>query len=1028
MSFSDIFIKRPVLSTVLAFLIILLGLQGISQLSIREYPKVEETVITITTTYAGASADLIQGFITAPISESVATTENIDYVTSSSMPSSSVVTVYMKLGANPDAALTEVIAKVNQVRGKLPSEADDPIIVKGTGQSFATMYLAAQNPNMTSEQITEYLQRVIQPRMSTIQGVAKAEILGGQVYAMRIWIDPIQLAARDVTASEVLQAIKASNFLSAPGKTKNEYVATSITLQSTLQTPEAFGAMPIKANGDNIVRLRDVANVELAAKSTDTIVSFNGSAGTFLGVYPTPAANPIDMAAAVRKELPSIQASLPEGMSLVLVYDATEQISSSIHEVFSTIGEAIVIVVLVILLFLGSFRSVIIPIVTIPISLIGVCFFLYVLGFSINLLSLLAMVLAIGLVVDDAIVVLENIHRHIEEGLSPINAAFKGMKEITSSIIAMTITLAAVFAPLGFTGGVTGALFREFAFTLAGSVIISGIAALTISPMMCSRMLKHGGETWLQKFVDRNFTRLEKWYHKLVSNSLNYRPITLLIVISLMALTGFLYVNTSSELAPEEDSGALFSMLQAPQYATSAYTELYARQLDELTRDLPELEARFQIVGINNNTTSGIALWVLEDWSKRTRTQKQIQEDLTKRISKLAGVQAFIFAPPSLPGTGGGLPISIALQSTGPADQVFELAEEIKNAAQASGKFIIVQNSLSFNAPQTTVSIDRNRAATLGVQVSDIGATLGLLTGGASISKFDRDSNSYDVIPQVPDEYRANPEQLGQFYVRSLSGAMVPLSALVEIKENASPAAIEQFNQLNSATLSALPLPTVTTGEGLQTLVDIARSKMSEGYFLDYSGQSRLEVEQGNTILIAFALAVIVIYLVLAAQFESFRDPFIIMMSVPLSIFGAIVPLNLGFGTLNIYTQVGMITLVGLITKHGILMVEFANQQRRLHGYDRRQAIIVAAETRLRPILMTTAAMALGVVPLITASGAGAAARYSMGLVIFTGIVVGTVFTLFVVPMFYTYIADKELKPEIRTPTPEELEVPEQAH
>ncbi|MDT6938695.1 efflux RND transporter permease subunit [Brucella pseudogrignonensis] len=1009
MSFSDIFIRRPVLATVVALMIILLGLQGIAQLSVREYPKVDETVITVSTTYAGASAELIQGFITAPIAEAVATTENIDYVTSSSRPSSSTVTVQMKLGANPDAALTEVIAKVNQVRGKLPDESDDPVISKGTGQSFATMYLAAQNPNMTNEQITEYLERVIQPRMSTIQGVASAAILGGQVYSMRIWLDPIQLAARQITASEVLAAIKASNFLSAPGKTKNKYVASSITLESTLQTPEAFGAMPVKSSGDEIVRLRDVARVELGAQSTDTIVSFNGSAGTFVGVSPTPAANPIDMANAVRKELPSIQSSLPEGMTIVLVYDATEQISSSINEVFTTIGEAVAIVILVIIVFLGSFRSVLIPIVTIPISLIGVCFFLYILGFSINLLSLLAMVLAIGLVVDDAIVVLENIHRHIEEGLRPMDAAFKGMKEITGSIIAMTITLAAVFAPLGFTGGLTGSLFREFAFTLAGAVIISGIAALTVSPMMCARLLKHGEATRFQKFIDKTFGKLEKFYHRLVSGSLNYRPVTLLIVAALVALTGFLFLKTSSELAPEEDSGALFALINAPQYATSAYTDLYAREIDELTKDTPDLKTRFQIVGMDGGTNSGIALWVLNDWNDRSRTQKQIQQELTERLTKVAGVQSFIFAPPSLPGTGGGLPISIALQSTGPANQVFELAEQIKNEAQATGQYIVVQNSLSFNSPQTRISIDRDRAATLGVQVSDIGSTLGLLTGGASVAKFDRDSNSYDIITQVPDEYRSNPEKLGDFYVRSLSGEMVPLSALIKITQAGAPAAIEQFNQLNSATISALPLPGVTTGQGLQTLVDLTRSKMPEGFFLDYSGQSRLEVEQGNTILIAFGLAVVVIYLVLAAQFESFRDPFIIMMSVPLSIFGAIVPLNLGLGTINIYTQVGMITLVGLITKHGILMVEFANQQRRLHGHSRREAIILAAETRLRPILMTTAAMALGVVPLILASGAGAAARYSMGLVIFTGITIGTIFTLFVVPMFYTFIAEKDV-------------------
>lgn len=1021
MSFSDSFIRRPVLSIVVALMIILLGLQGIFNLSVRQYPEVDETVITVTTAYAGANGELIQGFITAPIAKAVATTENVDYVTSKSSQSVSVVTVQMKLGANPDAALTEVISKVNQVRGDLPSESEDPVISKGTGQSFATMYLAVQNPNMTNEQITEYIDRVIRPRMSTIEGVADAQILGGQEYSMRVWVDPIRMAARNVSASEVLSAIKASNFLSAPGKTKNEYFATSITLRSTLQTPEAFAEMPIRADGADIIRMRDVASVELAAKSTDTVVTFNGSSGTFIGVFPTPSANPIDMATAVNKELPSIQESLPQGMKIILVYDATEQISSSIVEVFKTIAEAMIIVVIVILLFLGSFRSVLIPIVTIPISLIGVCFFLFVLGFSINLLSLLAMVLAIGLVVDDAIVVLENIHRHIEEGLTPIHASFVGMKEITSSIVAMTITLAAVFAPLGFTGGLTGSLFREFAFTLAGAVILSGVAALTISPMMCSRMLKHGEASRFAQFVDRLFTRFENGYERWVSGSLNYRPVTMLVVVSLVGVMGFLFVNTSSELAPEEDSGALFSMFSGPEYGTTDYTKLYADQIDELTKDLPELKARFNIVGFGGATNQGIALWALKDWSQRARSQKQIQQDLTAMIKDVTGVQAFIFAPPSLPGTGGGLPISIAIQSTGSSDQVFEISEEIKNEAQASGQFIIVQNSLSFNSPQTTIEVDRERASAMGVTVSEIGATLGLMTGGAKIAQFDRDNNSYDIIMQVPDEYRRNPSKLGEFYVRSASGEMVPLSAVVKITNQASPTAIEQFNQLNSSTISALPMPGVTTGDGLKTIVDIAKAKLPDGFFIDYSGQSRLEVEQGNTILIAFSLAVIVIYLVLAAQFESFRDPFIIMMTVPLSIFGAIVPLNLGLGTLNIYTQVGLITLVGLITKHGILMVEFANQQRHEHGLSRHDAIIASAKTRLRPILMTTAAMALGVVPLMMATGAGAAARYSMGLVIFTGLMVGTMFTLFVVPMFYTLISAKTVKPLVSVPTEEEL-------
>jgi multidrug efflux pump len=1004
---SALFIRRPVLSTVVGLMILLLGAQGILNLPVRQYPEVEETVITITTAYPGASADLMQGFVTAPIARAVATTENIDYVTSSSGPSISTVTVQMQLGADPDSALTEVISKVQQVRGQLPDESDDPVIQKGTGMQFAIMYLAVQNPRMTPTQITEYLERVIQPRMATIDGVAEAQILGAQEFAMRVWIDPIRLAAHDATASDVLQAINASNFLSAPGRTQNDYVSYPITMRSTLQTPEAFGELPIRSDGDEVLRLRDVASIELAAESTDTIVTFNGSAGTFLGIFPTPAANPLDTTAAVLEELPLIQASLPEGMTMTMVYDATEAISTSIEEVFTTIAEAVAIVVVIILLFLGSFRSVVIPIVTIPLSLIGVCFFLFLLGYSINLLSLLAMVLAIGLVVDDAIVVLENIHRHIEDGMKPMDAAFQGMREITGPVVAMTITLAAVFAPLGFISGVTGALFREFAFTLAGAVIISGFVALTISPMMSARLLTAGNHSWFQRLVDRNFDRLATWYGERVAGSLLFRPVTLLMVVSLVSLTGFLFVNTSGELAPEEDEGALFSIIMAPSYATTEYTKLFTDQMDQLTTDVADVDTRFQIAGLGT-TNSAIALWVLTNWADRDRGQPEVQQEIQGIIDQVAGVQAFVFAPPSLPGSGGGLPISVIIQSTGSADQVYEVAEQIRQEAVESGQFIVVQNSLTFDTRQTIVTIDRDRAAALGVPVSEVGATLSLLVGGGSVAQFDRDANSYDVIMQVPQEFRNNPERLGEFFVRSGSGAMVPLSAVVTVTDAVAPAAIEQFNQLNSATISALPLPGVTTGQGLQSIVESAERILPDGFFIEYSGQSRLEVQQGNTILVAFGLAVVVIYLVLAAQFESFRDPLIIMMSVPLSIFGAIVPLNLGLGTLNIYTQVGLITLVGLITKHGILMVEFANQQRELHGLSKSAAIIEAAKTRLRPILMTTAAMALGVVPLIIASGAGAAARYSMGLVIFSGIIVGTVFTLFVVPMFYTFLSHRD--------------------
>ena len=1019
MSISDLFIRRPVLSTVLACMILLLGFQGIFNLSIRQYPKVDETAITITTAYPGASADLIQGFISAPIARAVASTENIDYVTSSSRPSSSTVTVQMKLGSNPDVALTEVLSKVQGVRGTLPDAAKDPVIVKGTGQQFAMMYISMQNPNMTKEQLTEYIERVIRPRMSTVEGVADVQIFGAQDYSMRVWIDPIKLAARGVTASEVLVAINNSNFLSAPGNTQNEYVVSSITVRSTLQTPEAFAALPLRSTDGNVVRLRDVARVELAAENTDTRVSFNGKPGTFLAIFPTPAANPLTTAAALTKLVPQIQETLPKGMTIEVVYDATGQISASIDEVFKTIAEAVAIVVVVILLFLGSFRSVLMPIVTIPLSLIGVCFLLFAVGYSINLLSLLAMVLAIGLVVDDAIVVVENIHRHMEEDhMSPMQAAFSGMREIASAIVAMTMTLAAVFAPLAFTGGLTGALFREFAVTLAGSVVLSGIIAITITPMMAARLLKAGEPGRFQRIVDGVFSRVEHVYERAVTGSLNYRPVTLIIVLALVGVTGFMFTKTSTELAPEEDQGFLLSLVTAPRYATSDYTETYVNQILGLVKDIPETRAQFSAVAFGGTTNSAFVGFAFKDWAERKRSSKQLQADITARIAKVAGVQAFVFAPPTLPGSGGGLPISMIVRSTGASSEVYEVAEQIKNKAQASGRFIVVQNSMAYDAPQVTVTIDRDRAAALNLPIADIGRTLTLLVGGAEVAQFDRDSNSYDIIPQVPQEFRDNPEKLGQYFVRSVTGEMVPLSAVVKISTNASPAAIEQFNQLNSSTISALPLPGVTTGDGLKVLEDIARESLPDTFFIDYSGQSRQEKEQGNTILIAFAAAVIVIYLVLAAQFESFRDPLIIMMSVPLSIFGAIVPLNLGLGTLNIYTQVGLITLIGLITKHGILLVEFANQQREAHGMRRRDAIIASAKVRLRPILMTTAAMALGVVPLIVSSGAGAAARYSMGLVIFTGILVGTMFTLFVVPMFYTLIASKDLPHHAEKPDP----------
>ncbi|MBL9073992.1 efflux RND transporter permease subunit [Tabrizicola sp.] len=1010
MHFSEIFIRRPVLSTVLAALILFVGLASVLNLPVRQYPEVSESVITITTVYPGAAPDLIQGFVTSPIAAAVSTTEDVDYVTSQSRQSASVVTVQMRLGADPDTALTEVMSKVQQVRGQLPQDTEDPVIVKGTGMTFALMYFAVQNPNMSPEELNEYLERVVRPRVTNIQGVAQMEILGAQKFAMRVWLDPLKLSSRGVTAPEVLAAIRSSNFLSAPGKTENEYFAYSLTLDSTIQTPDSFGALPLVQGPNGVVRLRDVARIELASGATDAIVTFAGEPGTFIGIVPAPGENQLDVATNVNEAIPALATTLPQGMTIDLVYDSTETISASITEVFKTIAEAVIIVMVVILLFLGSFRSVVMPIVTIPLSLIGVCAVMLAFGYSINLLTLLAMVLAIGLVVDDAIVVVENIHRHIDDGMRPAQAAITGMKEITGPVVAMTITLAAVLAPLAFTGGLTGALFTEFALTLAGSVVISGLVALTITPTMSARILHAGEPGRFQRIVDRTLNGLSNWYERRVSSSLDYRPVTMLMAAVLVGVTGFMFLNTSSELAPEEDSGALFAIMNGPRYATLEYTDAFTREIGRRTAGIEEVETSFSVAGMGGAGNTGFYIWALKDWDQRDRSQSEVQQEIQGILDGAPGLQSFVFAPPSLPGAGGGLPIAMVIQSIHAPERVVEIAEEIRAKAMQSGMFIVVQNSLSFDAPQVRVTIDRDRAALLGVSVSDIGSTLGLLVGGGAVAQFDRDSNSYDVITQVPRDWRDNPERLGEFFVRARSGAMIPLSSVVSITPTVAAASIEQFNQLNSASLTAMPMIGLSTGVALAELERIAAEVLPDGFFIDYSGQSRLEKTEGNTILLAFGAALVVIYLVLAAQFESFRDPLIILMSVPLSIFGAMLPLFFGLSTLNIYTQVGLITLIGLITKHGILMVEFANQQREARGATRRQAIVAAARTRLRPILMTTAAMALAVVPLIIAEGAGAAARQAMGVVIFTGLLIGTLFTLFVVPMFYTLIARSDVE------------------
>jgi len=1008
-NFAGVFIRRPVLSTVLSLLILLLGVQSATNLEIRQYPKVDETVITINTAYPGASAELVQSFIGDPIAKAAASAEGVDYVTSSSVQGRSTVTVQMRLGTNPDTALTEVIAKTQQARRDLPEDAYDPIVIKGTGRTYGLLFISFTSDRMNDLQITEYIKRVVQPRMATIPGVADAAIIGGQDYAMRVWLDPVLLASHDVTAGEVATAIKSANFLSAPGKTENAFTTYSVEADSTLKTPDAFGALPIRGDGDNVVRLRDVAHVELGAASDDVRMITGDRQVVAMAIQPTPSANSVALSEAIRAQLPAIRHELPPGMDAEIFYDQADAIRSAIDEVYKTIGEAVIIVVLVILIFLGSLRSMLIPVVTIPLSLVGALFVLYVLGYSINLLTLLAMVLAIGLVVDDAIVVVENVNRHLEIGKKATQAAIDAMKELFRPIIAMTITLAAVYAPIGFTQGLTGKLFREFAFMLAGAVIISGIIALTLSPMMSARILRRAkpgsAAASFAARVDRSFSRLAAYYARMLSIVLGMRGVVLAALGMILATTIFLYGRIPSELAPPEDIGFIPAISYAPRYSTPEYMVTYLEQLDRAVGKLPEATIHFAFTGFFGENAA-ISGWVLKPWSKRSRSQFQVMHDVERKAGSVAGLQTAVFAFNTLPGAGG-FGVQYVIRSVRSSAEVYEVAEKVREQAMASGRFFFVQNSASYDLPRARILIDRPRAAALGVTVADIGNTLNVLLSENYITRFDRDNRSYDVIPQAPARDRLNPGNLGGYYVRSVSGKMVPLTAVTRVETLAGPATIDQFNQLNSATLTAAPAPGVTLDQAIEGLREAGAQVMPDGFFDDFMGQARLSLSEGHTLALAFGLAVLVIYLVLAAQFESFRDPLIVMMAVPLSIFGALVPLNLGFATLNIYTQVGLITLVGLITKHGILIVEFANE-RRAEGYSIRAAVEEAARVRLRPILMTTAAMIVGVLPLLAASGAGAEARFSIGLVIFSGMSVGTLFTLFVVPVFYTYIAKRD--------------------
>ncbi|WP_286807190.1 MULTISPECIES: efflux RND transporter permease subunit [unclassified Marinimicrobium] len=1010
MRFTDVFIRKPVLATVVSLFILLLGARAGMDMNVRQFPEIQNAVVTVSTAYIGADADLIQGFITKPMEREVAAAEGIDYVQSTSSAGMSTVQAYLRLDYDPNEALTQIAAQVNALRSDLPEEAEDPVVNLAVGQSTAAMYLSFYSELLNNNQITDYLVRVVEPQLSTIPGVQRAQILGARTFAMRIWLDPERMASLGVTGSDVMGALRSNNVLAALGRTKGQMVAIDLNAGTDLRNADEFEDLVVRSENGALVRLRDVAEVELGAENYDTSVTFNGLAATFMGIEISPDANALDVIAEVREVWNrDIIPELPEGLEADIPYDSTEYIESAIDEVVLTIILALIIVILVIYAFLGSVRSVIVPAVAVPLSLVGTFFLMWIFGFSINLLTLLAMVLAIGIVVDDAIIMLENIQRHVEEGMSRLEASLLGARQLAWPIIAMSTTLVAVFIPLGFIGGLTGVLFVEFAFTLAATVVLSGVVALTLSPMMCSRILRsrsHGGprpkfEVWL----DDHFDRLRQGYQRWLHGTLNTTPVVLVFALIILVSCYFLFVSSNTELEPPEDQGFVFTIATGDAYGTLDYTERNTEYMNQLREQIPELEKMFIINGMNGSNTAGAGM-VLAPWDRRERTTQEILEnEIQPFMSKIPGLDVFAIVPPSLPSPGGGgAPIEFVIGTTQPYAVLDEVADEVLSQARESGRFIFVDSDLRIDRPRQTVQIDREKAALMGVSMQQAAADLGSMTGGGYAGRFSLENRSYRVIPQVERTERLNPEQLEDYYTRNMSGELVPMSSLVTLEESVQPRSLTGFQQLNSVTISGVPRPGVPLGQALATLDEIAAEVLPAGFSVDYSGQSRQLKNEGQQLVMTFFFALLVIFLVLAAQFESFRNSVIIMVTVPMSICGALIFISLGLTSINIYTQVGLLALIGLIAKHGILIVEFANKLQE-EGRSKREAIEEATAIRLRPILMTTAATVLGMVPLLIATGAGSASRYAMGLVIASGMTIGTLFTLFVVPAVYLWLA-----------------------
>ncbi|HGM7715469.1 TPA: MexW/MexI family multidrug efflux RND transporter permease subunit [Serratia marcescens] len=1004
MTFTDLFVRRPVLALVVSTLILLFGALALSQLPIRQYPLLENSTITISTDYPGASSELMQGFVTQPIAQAVSSVEGVDYLSSSSVQGRSVVTVRMALNRDSTQALTEVMAKVNQVRYKLPEQAYDPVIERSAGEATAVAYVGFSSKTLSTPALSEYLTRVVEPMFTTIDGVAKVEVFGGQKMAMRLWLDSDRLAGRGLTAADVADAVRRNNYQAAPGKVKGQYVVANVRVNTDLTSVEEFRNLVVRNDGNGLVRLKDVGTVELGAAATETSALMDGEPAVFLGVFPTPTGNPLVIVDGIRHLMPAIDKMQPPGVKMALAFETARFIQASIDEVVHTLLEALAIVVAVIYLCLGSLRTVLIPVVTIPLSILGAAGLMLAFGFSVNLLTLLAMVLAIGLVVDDAIVVVENVHRHIEEGKTPLAAAMIGAREVAGPVIAMTLTLAAVYAPIGLMGGLTGALFREFALTLAGAVVVSGVVALTLSPVMSSLLLPaKQSERRVARAAEWFFGGLTRRYARALDFSLHHRWVTGALALLVMISLPLLYLMPQRELAPTEDQAIVLTAIKAPQHANLNYVERFAYKLDEVYNRMPETESRWIING-SDGTASGIGGINLTLWQARQRSASAVQADLQRAVNDVEGTSIFAFQLPALPGSTGGLPVQMVLRTPQDYPQLYRTLEEVKQNARNSGLFMVVDSDLDYNNPLAEVHIDRAKANSLGIRMSDIGESLAVLVGENYLNRFGMDGRAYDVIPQSLREQRLTPQALARQFVRTQDNTLVPLSTVVSVAVKVEPNKLTQFNQQNAATLQAIPAPGVSMGEAVAFLERQANALPAE-FSHDWQGDSRQYTQEGSALAFAFLAALVIIYLVLAAQYESLKDPLIILITVPLSICGALLPLALGYATMNIYTQVGLVTLIGLISKHGILMVEFANELQMHQGLTRRAAILQAAQIRLRPVLMTTGAMVFGLIPLLFASGAGAASRFGLGLVIVSGMLVGTLFTLFVLPTVYTLLA-----------------------